>query len=101
MRLIIIKVHCPIGHPPGPKLHGATVCGTHSHVWSLKDGESCGFYFSKFNPGAFVAQVVGRGPLRRAKLGDLSIMAHPWNFQDADVGRGTVSLRVVSHSRLY
>ncbi len=47
-----------------------------------------------------MAQVVGRGPLRWAKLGDLPTMAHPWNFQDTDVGRGTVSLRAVSPSRL-
>ncbi len=65
------------------------------------NGESCGFYFSKFNPGAFVAQVIGRGPLRWEKLGDLPSQAYPWNFQATDVGRGTVSRRVVSHSRLY
>ncbi len=48
-----------------------------------------------------MAQVVGRRPLRWAKLGNSPIMGYPWNFQDTDVGRGTVSLQVVSHTCLY
>ncbi len=30
------------------------------------------------------------------KLGDLPSKAHPWNFLDRDVGRGTVSLQVLA-----